>query len=361
MDVLSDTLRVVRLTGAIFLNIRLEAPWAIESEPPELLARYLRLPTDCLALFHILTHGEGWFCVPGYEPVLLKPGDAILLPHCALHVMSSDRRTGLSPTLMRYLLPPQAPEGILEIKENDSGKGTQFICGYLHCDQRFNPLIGALPPLIVVHTHHDEGTGAAAPLRAADGAVAPVLPISSGDWLGTTLRQMIEEARDERPGGADMLARLSELLYVEMVRRYMRSLTPADHGWLAGVRDPIVGQALRLLHAQPERDWTVEELADAVAVSRSTLAQRFTAQIGETPIRYLAGWRIQLAKRLLKETDLRLAEIAERVGYTSEAAFNRAFKRHVGWPPATWRAAGESQRDTAYASVTRALAATGYE
>jgi transcriptional regulator GlxA family with amidase domain len=139
-----------------------------------------------------------------------------------------------------------------------------------------------------------------------------------------------------------MLARLSEILFVEVLRRYMQHLPAADHGWLAGVRDPIVGQALRLLHAHPARDWTVEDLAFAVAVSRSTLAQRFTTLIGESPMRYLASWRIQLAKQLLKQVNVSLIEVAERVGYESEAAFNRAFRRHVGLPPAAWARASRA-------------------
>jgi AraC-like DNA-binding protein len=360
MDVLSETLRVVRLSGAVFLNMRLAAPWAAESEPPELIAQYLRLPSDCVALFHILVRGQGWFHAPGYAPVLLEPGDAILFPHCTPHVMSSDRRPALAPTPLRSILPPLAPESIPLIEGGGSGEVSQFICGYLHCDQRFNPLIGALPTVIVIHRSDREQEGVASAPAESDTRMSPVLPVPSEDWLGTTLCHMIEEALDEHPGYSDMLARLSEILFVELVRRYMRSLTPSNQGWLAGVRDPIVGQVLRLLHAHPERAWTVSNLADAAAVSRSTLAQRFTMLIGETPMRYLAGWRIQLAKRLLKETDMRLAEIAERVGYESEAAFNRAFKRHTGFPPATWRAPGSRLRGASLASEALAPTAAGY-
>ena len=145
---------------------------------------------------------------------------------------------------------------------------------------------------------------------AGAGALASAaLAIQPGDWLETTLRHTVEEALGERPGNTDMLARLSEILFVEVVRRYMQQLPAAQHGWLAGVSDPVVGHALRLLHARPEHAWTVEDLAQAVAVSRSSLAQRFTALIGETPMHYLAAWRIQLAKYLLKQTDLNLVEV----------------------------------------------------
>ena len=346
MDVLSDTLQVVRLTGAIFLDASLTVPWAFESPQPGELAQYLRLPTDCVALFHILVRGEGWFAVPGYAPVLLRPGDAILLPHCTPHLMSSGHRTPPAP--MASMMPPFPSEGIVTISAGGLGETSQFICGFLHCDQRFNPLLGALPPLIVVRPSHEVGAAEGESARgepsrkgSAAGASAVVLSVAADDWLGTTLRHMVEEALGERPGNAEMMARLCEILFVEVVRRYMQQLPQADHGWLAGVRDPIVGQALRLLHAHPERAWTVEELADAVAVSRSSLAQRFTVLIGESPMHYLTGWRMQLAKYLLKQSNVRLAEVAARVGYESEAAFNRAFRRYVGQPPATWRGAAE--------------------
>lgn len=344
MDVLSDTLQVVRLSGAIFLDATLGEPWAFESPPPSELAQYLHLPSDCVALFHIAAHGQGWFAVPGYAPVLLRPGDAILLPHSTPHVVSSSRHR-MTPVPIRTVLPPLPPGGIATIAAGGQGELTHFICGFLHCDQRFNPLIGALPALIVVHLGRNEDEGGALNGEIGwkgrrDGPAAALLSVPVGDWLGVTLQHMVEEALGERPGNTEMLARLSEILFVEVVRRYMQQLPAADHGWLAGMRDPIVGQALRLLHAHPDRAWTVEDLARAVAVSRSTLAQRFTALIGESPIHYLAGWRIQLAKYLLKQSNVKLLEVATRVGYDSEAAFSRAFRRHVGYPPAAWRESG---------------------
>jgi AraC-like DNA-binding protein len=346
MDVLSDTLQVVRLTGAVFLDASLAAPWAFESSPPSELAQYLRLPTDCIALFHILVRGQGWFSVPGYAPVLLRSGDAILLPHSTPHLISSGHRT--TPVPIAAVLPPYPAGRIVAVGTRGQGEVSQLICGFLHCDQRFNPLLGALPTLIVVRPCQNEDengtfTTETGKNRKASGAPAAMLPVAAGEWLETTLRHTVEEALSGRPGNAEMLARLSEILFVEVVRRYMQQLPSANHGWLAGVRDPIVGQALRLLHAQPERAWTVEELAQEVAVARSTLAQRFTALIGESPMHYLAGWRIQLAKYHLKQSNVRLADIATRVGYDSEAAFSRAFRRHVGHPPAAWREAGENR------------------
>lgn len=340
MDVLSDTLKVVRLSGAVFLRARLTSPWAVESATACELAEYLRLPSDCIAVFHVLAQGRCWLSIPGAAPVLLQAGDAVLLPQNCAHVVGSD--SSISPVPFRAVLPAaMPPDGIAEVVGGSIGEMTQLVCGYLHCDQRFNPLIGALPDVMVVRLRDDGHDGHAAEIAGGD-ALAPsaVLTIQSGDWLETTLRHTAEEALGERPGNTDMLARLSEILFVEVVRRYMQQLPAAHHGWLAGVSDPIVGHALRLLHACPEQSWTVEDLARAVAVSRSTLAQRFTTLIGETPMRYLATWRIQLAKYLLKQTNLNLVEVAQRVGYESDVAFNRAFKRHVGQPPAAWRLAG---------------------
>ena len=341
MDVLSDTLRVVRLSGAVFLNAILPAPWSVQMAPPRELAQYLRLPSDCIALFHIAVRGHSWFVVPGHPPVALEAGDAILLPHSTPHVMSSDLSMLDTPIPISSLLPPLPPGEILTIAGNGDGEATQFVCGFLHCDQRFNPLIGALPEMIVIHPGEQEQREEQQATRPAGGAPAPstILPVQPGDWLETTMRHTITESLGGGPGNSDMLARLTELLFVEVVRRYMRQLPAAHPGWLAGVRDPIVGQALRLLHARPGEPWTVEELARAVAVSRSTLAERFTALIGETPMRYLATWRMQLAQHLLKHTTLSLAEIAGRVGYDSDVAFNHAFKRHVGQSPAAWRLA----------------------
>jgi AraC-like DNA-binding protein len=333
VDVLSDTLQVVRLNGAVYMNAILPAPWSFEASSRVELARYLRLPSDCVALFHIAVRGHSWFAVSGHAPVAVKPGDAVILPHTSPHVMSSMLNVPSVPMLS--ILPPLPDGEVLTIAGNGSGEATQFVCGFLHCDLRFNPLIGALPELIVVRPC-DDGMGAETTERNAVSATT-VMPVRSGDWLATTMRHTVEEALSGRPGNSDMLARLSEILYFEVVRQYMQQLPAAHPGWLAGVRDPIVGQVLRLVHAHPERAWTVESLAHAVAVSRSTLAERFTALIGEAPISYLAVWRMQLAKHLLKHTNYTLSEVAERVGYDSDVAFNRAFRRHVGQPPAAWR------------------------
>jgi len=163
------------------------------------------------------------------------------------------------------------------------------------------------------------------------------VPQGSSNWLGTTLKFTVNEARAARPGNVAMLGRLTELMFVEILREYMQRLSTDQRGWFAAVNDPHVGQALRLLHANPVRDWTVDEVAREVGLSRSVLAQRFAELVGEAPMRYLANWRMQLAKQMMREGMRSIQEVATRVGYDSEAAFNRAFKRATGSPPAAWR------------------------
>lgn len=165
------------------------------------------------------------------------------------------------------------------------------------------------------------------------------MPQGSGTWLGTTLKFTVNEARAARPGNAAILGRLTELMFVEILREYMQRLPSSHGGWLSGLKDPHVGKALRLMHEDPVRDWTVDELAREVAISRSVLAQRFTTLVGEAPMRYLAGWRMQVAKQMMRDGEANVQDIAMRVGYESEAAFSRAFKRATGSPPTAWRRA----------------------
>lgn len=340
MDVLSDTLSVVRLTGAVFFTARLSSPWAAVSPPPQELARSLQLPSDCIAMFHILVDGHCWVRLDDHGSLELEAGDVIIFPHGDSHVIGNTR--GIAPQPLTAFLPLAPQEGIPRIEDGGIGRPTHLVCGYLHCDQRFNPLMGALPRLILVRTTSDAGT--VSPLSEDTPVTPEVVQIVAGDWLRQTLQYTIAEAVGPRSGSAAMLARLTEILFVDVLRRYMEQFPPSRTGWLAGVNDPIVGQALRLLHAHPEHAWTVDDLARAGAVSRSTLAQRFVALIGESPMRYLAGWRMQLAKHLLRQTTWSVAQVAQHVGYESEAAFNRAFKRHTNQPPAAWRVSEVAMR-----------------
>lgn len=333
MDVLSDVLRVVRLTSAVFFTAKFSAPWSIQSPPADQLARSLKLRAESIALFHVLVEGQCWISMEGEAPLRMEARDVIIFPHGDAHVMSS--HIGAKPRAIGTLLPSQLSEEIPQLDYGGGGETARFVCGYLHCDQRFNPLTGALPTMLYVRGRNSSESGKSTEVVTS---TRPGLVLVEADgWLASTLRHTIEESDGMEPGSFTMLARLTELLYVEVLRRYMRHLSSEHTSWLAGVKDPEVGRALRLLHARPERQWTVEDLAHEVGVSRSGLAQRFTELTGEAPMRYLTGWRIQLAKHLILQASLPIAEVAYRVGYESEAAFNRAFKRNVGEPPVAWR------------------------
>lgn len=218
-------------------------------------------------------------------------------------------------------------EGKANLKYGGAGKKAQFICGYLLCDQRFNPLLGALPEVIVL-----------SPAETPDNKwPAEVCRIHLDSWLHTNLSQLVKEVLEKKSGSATVITRLTELMYIDVLRKYMNDLPERSGGWLAAVRDPEIGRALKYVHANPEKKWSVELLADQVGVSRSAFARRFTELTGESPIHYLTGWRMQLAKGLLHNPQFNLAMVAEKIGYDSDVAFNRAFHRYVGMAPAKWR------------------------
>jgi AraC-like DNA-binding protein len=334
MDILSDVLRVVRLSGAVFFTADFSSPWSLDSPNPELLASIVLPDAECVALFHILAEGECFILCKAQPPVKLEAGDVIIFPHGESHTMCSHPGMKATATPMDAVFSQRSPDATPQVSFGGGGRKSRFICGYLNCDQRFNPLISALPTMLAVRSSNDYAF-----VDAIDhnGTRPAHVPQGSGTWLSTTLKFTINEARTARPGNAAMLSRLTELMFVEIVRQYMQQLPPGQPGWLAGLNDVTVGKALRLMHASPAHNWTVAELAREAATSRSALADRFTELIGESPMRYLAGWRVQLAKQLLGDGDSSVAEIAARVGYESEAAFNRAFKRSAGSPPAAWR------------------------
>lgn len=265
------------------------------------------------------------------EPALqMNSGDVLVAPHGDEHIMASD--LAAEPTHLKKVV-PEVPTALMPpVHHGGGGAVSRFVCGYLLCDQKFGPLFSTLPKILCVRT------------RAGDVVVEPAgvttqapMPFHRGMWLNTTLCYLMQEAQTQRPGNESVLARLSETMFVEVLRDYMQKLPPDQKGWLAGLNDPQVGRALAMLHAEPARSWTVDDLAHGAGVSRSGLADRFTKLIGESPMSYLAGWRMHLARQLLSEGHLSAGAVAQRVGYDSEYAFNRAFKRHVGQPPATWR------------------------
>jgi AraC-like DNA-binding protein len=332
MDVLSDVLRVVRLSGAVFFTAKFSSPWALESPNPELLASIVMPEAECVVLFHILMEGECIVECPAHPAVTMEAGDVIVFPHGEPHTMRS--HDGVQATPINSVFSPSARDELPQVSFGGGGSTSRFICGYLNCDQRFRPLVASLPTMLLVRSHDNY-----AAIEAIDGGGKrpTAVPRGSGTWLGTTLKFTINEAKAARPGNAAMLGRLTELMFVEILREFMQQRPGDQGGWLAGLSDPHVGTALRLLHADPTRNWTVEALARESAVSRSVLAGRFTSLVGEAPMRYLANWRMQLARQMLREGAQSVQQVATRVGYESEAAFNRAFKRATGSPPATWR------------------------
>ena len=312
MDPLSDVLSAIRLDGAIYVDAEFTAPWCVATQCG-LPAAALKLPdSDHVVFFHLLTDGA---CLArlagGGEVVEVKAGDLLLLPHDDLHVLGSDLKLPFS-----EVRNPPPDSGLLELRAGGGGQTTRFICGYLACDRRASrALLSSLPPM----------------LRISLGDIA-----LSG-WLADLLRLGVEESRAGRPGSQSMLAKLSELAFTEALRRYAQSRPTDLKGWLAGLQDDYVARALAQLHGDPTRGWTVEELAREVALSRSALAERFTATIGEPPMQYLTRWRLTLAAQALRARSDSIARIAERSGYDSEASFTRAFKREFGMPPTTWR------------------------
>lgn len=349
MDILSDVLRVVRLSGAVFFTAEFSAPWALDSPNPQLLASIVLPDAECVVLFHILTEGECFVFCKTHTPAKMEAGDVIIFPHGEPHTMCS--HPGTKATTLGAVFSQSSPDGTPQVAFGGGGRKSRFICGYLNCDQRFNPLVSALPTMLVVRSSNDYAAVEA--INHNSGRPAQVHQ-SSGSWLSTTLKFTINEAKSARPGNAAMLGRLAELMFVEILRQYMQQLPPGQHGWLSGLNDIHVGKALRLMHANPTHDWTVSELARETGISRSVLAERFTQLIGESPMRYLAGWRIQLAKQMMRDGDSTIAEIAARVGYESEAAFNRAFKRSAGSPPAAWRKGAASALVSAVALLLSA-------
>ena len=313
-DPLSDVLRVVRLDGAFFYAVEASAPWSVEAvAAKELLPRILP-GAEHLISYHILTAGRCWGGLIEEPPVALEPGDVLVFPHGDPHRMSS------APALrMRSAADGATPARYPEtVTLGDGGRVTAtFVCGFLGCDRRpFNPLLSTLPRRL-----HLRGF--------------------SNGWLQSFAHQVVEESGTRRAGADSVLTRLAELMFVEVLRRYIETLPPGQRGWLAGLRDNVVGRGLGLLHGAPAHPWTVDELAGSVAMSRSAFADRFTALVGQPPMQYLAQWRMQLAAGRLATGNAKLAAIAEEVGYDSEAAFSRAFKRLMGVSPAAWRRARE--------------------
>ncbi len=313
-DTLSDLLRTVRLTGAVFFDLEAAAPWAELQPPGPIIANSVLPGVQHLISYHAVTAGCCYGGLLDGELTRLETGDVIVFPHGDSHVMKSAPNVPAKVDLGHYRQPGTQLPVTLRVG-GDAGELTHLVCGFLGCDARpFNPLIGSLPR--VLHVRHREGP-------------------DSG-WLGQFIRVALAESLAKRSGGECVLARMSELMFVESVRRHLETLPDDRTGWLAGLRDPQIGRVLALLHERPGYGWTLQALARKAALSRSVLAERFLHLIGQPPMQYLANWRMQIAAGSLARGE-KVATVAFDVGYDSEAAFSRAFKRLVGASPSAWR------------------------
>jgi AraC family transcriptional regulator, alkane utilization regulator len=331
MDVLSEVLRVIRLSGAVHFCAEYTQPFAVSSSPPGVRSR-LAPDAEAIIHFHIATGGACWLLLGTVKPILIEAGDLVMFANAAQHSLMSE--PGLVPISIREVYEPTAG-AISNIRYGGGGEAFHIVCGYLQSDQRFAPLLDAMPALIRVRQRDNQ-------LRLETfterGEYAkPVVLNQDAKWWSAAIDHLVSETAKPGPGNRALLARLSELLFMEIVRWQLIHVSVGHSGWLAGLSDSHVGRALGLLHAEPAQPWTVEELARRAGVSRAALAKRFVELVGESPMQYLAGWRMHLARRELRDGKLALGQISARVGYESEAAFSRAFRRLVGVPPASWR------------------------
>lgn len=313
MDAFSETLRVVRLVGAIFINARFSAPWCYQSPRADLAATILEPDAERIVIFHLITEGACWVEMAGQAPLRVVAGDAILFPLGDAHRMSSE--PGVAPATGANLAEvlSRRPRRLIY---GGGGTATRLVCGYLACDARpAGLLLNGLPAVLKVNLNGSK----------------------AGDWLLASVQYALTEARSPRPGGAGVLAKLAEVLFIEVLRQYMNEGDADRTGWLAAVNDRIVGAALKAVHEKPALGWTVNELARVSCTSRSVLAERFQHMVGCSPMQYVTQWRMLLATNLLSQGNASLGRIAEEIGYQTDTAFSRAFRREFGVPPARWR------------------------
>ena len=316
-DPLSDVLRTVKLTGALFFLVDASFPWGVEVPHADTFAPIILPRARHVVSYHIVLQGSGWADIPGVASARFEAGDVLVFPHADPYSMLStpgqppEFDVGATLQFFRDMAAGRLP---FVVHEGGGGpERTRFVCGYLGCDMRpFNPVLSTLPRLLHVRR----------PAAARE------------DLLDRLIELTLAEAWNRRLGGECIRLRLSELMFVEVVRRHLEALPAGQTGWLAGLRDPGIGRVLSLLHERPAHPWTLRELAQEAAMSRAALADRFAHLIGCPPMQYLMLWRMQIAARLLAEGAMKVAAVGHEVGYESEAAFSRAFKKIAGVPPA---------------------------
>jgi AraC-like DNA-binding protein len=313
MDVFSDVLRVIRLSGGVFLEADFTAPWCISGKvSSDDCKPFLQAPRHVIAS-HYVAQGHMRLQPEGGDAIDVGVGEIVLLPHNSAHVFGSELNS--APVPAGEVIQPPQDGGLARIVHGGGGAATQLLCGYLGCDTPFSPLLSALPAALKVN----------------------VRSTPSGAWIESSFRFAASEIAAGRVGSTTVIAKLSELLFVEAVRQYVAGLPLERRGWLAGLRDAQIGRALAVLHARPAEAWTAESLAIEVGMSRSVFAERFSSLVGQPPMQYLAMWRLHLAAQHLREGRGSLAQIAAAIGYDSESAFSRAFKRQFGVSPGVWR------------------------
>ncbi|HEU4926907.1 MAG TPA: AraC family transcriptional regulator [Vicinamibacterales bacterium] len=314
MDAFSEVLSGVRLKGAMFFTAEFSAPWRLSTPHCRVLAPVLAPGAPHIVVYHFVVEGTARAGVEGSPDVDLVPGDIVMFPHGDPHTLSAGPGTNLvenAALLQRITTGDLSP-----LQAGGGGAVTRFVCGYLTLDPLLcGPILESLPPILKVNIRTDR----------------------AGHWLEQAIMHLLDEAVSDRAGSDAMLAKLSEALFVDTVRRYVAGLSDEKTGWLAGARDPVVGKSLALLHKRPEHPWTIAELATTVGVSRSALVTRFTRYLSHPPMAYLTAWRLRLGAQALTSSSKGVADVAAAVGYESEAAFNRAFKRAFGVPPARYR------------------------
>ena len=329
-DPLSVALRTLRVTGAIFLDAELSEPWGFASPAAGPASPLLAPGTEHLVLFHFVTEGEANARLPGEEVLTLRAGEIVVVSQGDAHELWNGRVAELTDS--SALLPQILAGAIVPERGGGGGPITRFVCGYIGCERRAQHLfLAGLPRLFKVNIAREE----------------------SSAWIESSLRQLVTEGEKKRAGRDALSAKLAEALFIEALRRYVAELPAEQTGWLAAARDPAVGRALAAMHAEPARAWTLAGLAKQAGLSRSVFAERFARLLDVTPLGYLTRWRLQLAARVLSTTDDTVMQVALSVGYESEAAFARAFKREFACPPARYRNARRERAGSKPAAKSR--------
>ena len=319
MDALSEVLKTVKLDSAFFFNAEFSAPWSFHSPASCKLAPYINHSGGHVIVYHLLIEGNA-FAQLGDERLAIIPGDVVICPHGDSHAFESgpclhslDGETELQRIFA---------QGLKLSRMGGGGEVARFVCGYMVCEPSLSQaFLAGLPSMFKVNIRQEQ----------------------SGQWLENSIRYSLTETHASDAGSQAVQAKLSEALFIETLRRYMSLLPEGQTGWLAGARDAEIGKVLALIHRRPAAPWTVATLAHEAGISRAVLAARFRQCIGESPVAYLTRWRLQLGAQMLSTTRRSVAQIASKVGYDSEQAFNRAFKRNFGSPPARYRNEAKSK------------------